>query len=364
MRIKLVYLLMFGILCILNAPTFAAIVGPYGQTALSPTVDANTMHLWHLDEGTVNAVDQAHYAYTGTYTTLPDANLPLTYLGGASPNNAGTTGTVYASATLGNASYTGFGTALDTSAVSGVPPYPTNSFQPVLNAKIPANGAADNVDHTFDNPTTHAFTMEAVIQIKFNPMVSWAQPQEIIAGEGDAGDSTDRSWQFRIEANANPSTTTWKLRFQKVSGFGGAGGSTSNWDITRDIPTAGDDAIMMDGWYHVAVTYNGSLADATPDSTTLYWTKMDPANTAAHQLGLAADMNGWLREQDCDFSIGNEMRDFNGETEPFNGRIDEVRISDTARAADQMMFVPEPSTIVMALIGAFGMGLIWLRKRS
>ncbi len=42
MRNKLVYLLMFGILCILNAPAFAAIAGPY-------TPDADTLHLYHLD---------------------------------------------------------------------------------------------------------------------------------------------------------------------------------------------------------------------------------------------------------------------------------------------------------------------------
>jgi hypothetical protein len=363
MKIKLVYLFVFGILCILNVPAFAAIVGPYGQTALSPAVDANTMHLWHLDEATVNCADSAHYAYTGTYTTLPDANLPLTYLGGTAAANPVSTNTVFALATLGNVSYPGFGTALNTSAVSQVPPFPANSMQPALNAKPAANGTTDNVDHTFDNPTSHAFTMEAVVKIGFNPTVAWTQPQEIVSGEGDAGDSSDRSWQFRIEANTSPSTTTWKLRFQKISGFGGVGGSTANWDITRDIPITGDDAIMQDGWYHVAVTYNGNLND--PNSISLFWTKMDPANTTAHQLGACANMNGWLREQDCDLAIGNEMRDFNGETEPFNGSIDEVRISDTARGAGDMMFtVPEPATIVMALLGVFGMGLIWLRKRS
>ena len=43
-------------------------------------------------------------------------------------------------------------------------------------------------------------------------------------------------------------------------------------------------------------------------------------------------MNGWLREQDTDLGLGNEYRDFNGNTEPFVGLIDEVRISDVARA--------------------------------
>jgi hypothetical protein len=362
MRIKLVYLFMFGILCIMSAPAMATVSGPYA-------VDANTLHLWHLDETTVPAADSAHYAFTGSFTTVADANMPLAYLGGASPNNAGTGGTVYASATLGNASYAGFGTAVDTSAVSGVPPYPANSFQPALNAKLPANGTADNVDMTFDNPTTHAFTFEAIVKIGFDPSATWVQPQEIMSGEGDAGDSSDRSFQFRIQpvtAGVAPI-----LRFQKVTGFGGVGGSTASWNADASIPTTGPDAIVMGKWYHVAVTYNGNLTDTS--ALKLYWTALDNTSaTAATQLAINVAgstsgnglMNGWLREQDCDFAIGNEMRDFNGETEPFIGSIDEVRISDVARGAGEMMIVPEPATIVMALIGIFGMGLISLRKRK
>jgi hypothetical protein len=356
MRIKLVYLFMFAILCVVNSSSWAMIVGPYN-------VDANTLHLWHLDESGVSAVDQAHYNYVGTYTNKPDANQPLTYLGGTSAYNpAG--GTAFGLATLGNNSFfdglANFGTCVDTSAVSQVPPYPTNSMQPALNALPPANGTADNVDHTFDNPNTHAFTMEAIIKISFDPAVSWAQPQEIISGEGDAGDSSDRSFQFRIEANTSPSTTAWRLRFQKVSGFGGVGGSTANYNLDGNIPSTGPNAIEKDGWYHVAVTYNGNLTD--PASLKLYWTKLDQSHDVADLLA-SGNMNGWLREQDCDFAIGNEARDFNGETEPFNGRIDEVRISDIARGAGEMMFIPEPATSVMALLGILGMGLMWFRRK-
>jgi hypothetical protein len=359
MRIKLIYLFVFGIMCILNAPVFAAVAGPY-------TVDSNTLHLWHLDESTVSCADSAHYAYAGTYTNVADANLPMAYLGGASPNNAGLSGTiVYASATLGNASYTGFGTSVDTSAVSSAPPWNasgTNYFEPALNAKIPANGTADNVDMTFDNPTTHAFTMEAIVKIGFDPNGSWAQPMEIMSGEGDASDSSDRSFQFRIQPKGFSSQTVPTLRFQKVSGFGSPGGSTANWNLDANIPLTGPDAIVQGGWYHVAVTYNGSLTD--PSAMKLYWTALNDTSASQADLIGSGLPNGWLREIDCDFAIGDEMRDFNGETEPFIGSIDEVRFSDIARGADQMQIVPEPTTAIMALLGVFGMGLIWLRKRG
>ncbi|MFT3789228.1 MAG: PEP-CTERM sorting domain-containing protein [Tepidisphaeraceae bacterium] len=315
----------------------AAIVGPY-------SADANTLHLYHLDETGTPAADQAHYNYAGTFTTKPDANQPMNALFGG--------------ATLGNAGASGFGTALSTKpAVLPVSAsYAANSVQPGLGALTPVNGTADNADHTFDNPTTHAFTMEALIKVGWDTATTFQAPQEIIAGEGDASDSSDRSWQFRIEARTN-AANPWVLRFQKVSGFGGIGGSTGNYNLDANIPSTGINAIANDTWYHVAVTYNGSLSD--PAALKLYWTKLDGSNIVANQIGSGL-MNGWLREQDTDFAIGNEMRDFNGNTEPFAGLIDEVRISDVARAANEMQFVPEPTAL--AVLGAAG--LLTLRRRK
>lgn len=313
----------------------AALVGPYA-------VDSNTMHLWHLDEAGTPAADQAHYNYAGTFTTKPDANQPL---------NA-----AFGGATLGNASFSipgkNFGTALNTKPAT-LPPFPANSVQPGLGALTPSNGTADNADHTFDNPTTHAFTMEAIVRVDFDPTQNYSQPQEIIAGEGDAGDSSDRSWQFRIEPNTAAVTgAPWKLRFQKVSGFGGAGGSTANFSLDANIPT-----IAQGGWYHVAVSYTGDLLDAA--SLKLYWTPLSDAATTASVIG-SGNMNGWLRQQDTDFALGNEMRDFNGNTEPFSGLIDEVRISDIARGAGAMQFVPEPATLgSLALLS----GLVARRRK-
>lgn len=327
-----------SVVCVVAAASFsqAALVGPYA-------VDSNTLHLWHLDEAGTPAADQAHYNYAGTFTTKPDANQPLNALfGGASLGNTGFSG-------WGKS----YGTTLNTKP-SSLPPFPANSVQPGLGALTPNNGTADNADHTFDNPLTHAFTMEAIVRIDFDPTQNYSQPQEIIAGEGDAGDSSDRSWQFRIEANTAAVTgTPWKLRFQKVSGFGGVGGSTSNYNLDANIPS-----IVQGGWYHVAVSYNGNLTDAA--SLKLYWTELNDANVAANMIG-SGNMNGWLRQQDTDFALGNEMRDFNGNTEPFSGLIDEVRISDVARDATAMQFTtPEPASLAsLALLS----GLVARRRK-
>lgn len=314
--------LALGVATLIPSLGFATVTGPY-------SVDANTLHLWHLDELSTPAVDQAHYNYNGAFTVKPDANQPLTGL--------------FGTGALGSSSYSGFGTAYN----GGATPNTAG-----LSALPKVNGTGDNADHTFDNPTTHAFTMEAIIKIGFDPSLGLTTPQEIIAGEGDAGDSSDRSWQFRIEANTTPGTTPWKLRFQKVSGFGGVGGSTANYNLDGNIPTTGLNAITLDGWFHVAVTYNGNLSD--PASLQLYWTKLDDANTQAALLA-SGNMNGWLRQQDTDFAIGNELRDFNGNTEGFVGSIDEVRISDVARTADQFLFVPEPSSAALAGLGVLAL---------
>jgi hypothetical protein len=287
-----------------NVPWAAGgIRGPY-------TVDANTMHLWHLDETDAPAADAAHYNYQGT-PAVPDANLPLQALFGA---------------TLGTTSFTGFGTALDQGA---------GAQNAGLSALPGAADTTDNVVHTFDHPTTHAFSMEAIIKIGFDTTAVPANHMEIIAGEGDEPDSSDRSWQFRIQSNPDPANQPWVLRFQKVSGFGGVGGSTANYNLDANIPNSGIDAIAFDQWYHVAVTYNGDLADEA--SLKLYWTKLDAANTEAKLIG-NGNMNGWLRQQDTDFALGNELRDFNGNTEGFFGLIDEVRISDIARAPTDFQF--------------------------
>ncbi len=183
---------------------------------------------------------------------------------------------------------------------------------------------------------------------------------EIICGEGDQNNvpaNGDRVFQFRFKGQT-------QLEFNAInaSQAGGAGG-----DIVVNLPTSGDDFLAVGTWYHVAVTYDG--VQSTANNLKFYWTKMDPANTAAHLLGQGMLTNDLITTNGnvlCDFSIGNEARDnggnINASTESLLGWEDSVRISAIPRDPGDMIFVPEPATGVLALIGVFGFGL-WLRRK-
>jgi hypothetical protein len=94
-----------------------------------------------------------------------------------------------------------------------------------------------------------------------------------------------------------------------------------------------------------------------------YWTDMgtdaspDGSAVVAASAGSAL-LGADLTNGSADFSIGVEARNSAGNTGQWLGRIDEVRISDVARSADQFIFVPEPSAIVLVLLGG-GLGLAY-----
>lgn len=104
--------------------------------------------------------------------------------------------------------------------------------------------------------------------------------------------------------------------------------------FTALLPTNGVDAAVQGGWYHVAVTYNGS--ENTADNLKLYWTELSHGPSEAAELGsfqMTNDLGSAAAGAtiEADFTIGNEGRDAPGES--FQGLIDEVHISDLARAA-------------------------------
>ena len=318
------------------APALALVVsaGAFGPRAWADlrgpyTADANTLHLYHLNDSATPAADAG------------STNLPLQGL----INNA----------TLGSASLSGFGTALNTSNTGATTDRPI-----LLAASALANGTADDVAFSHANATTGAFSMEALVKFSYDPTAAPAgrnNSLQIVSMDGDG--TLDRIFQLRIDpigfASVTSDTTRNRLEFINIRQA--ATGQVEN--LIVNLPNTGPNTPDATNWFHVAVTYDGN--EASTNNLSFYFTKVDPLATQANlvgQLTMARDMT----VASGDFALGNEARA--NASENFVGLIDEVRLSDIARGADQFLFgpaVPEPSAV--ALLGAVGVFIVRRRPR-
>ena len=320
---------LLGLLAVvgLASPLHAAIRGPYNK-------DGQTLHLWHLNEGSAPALDAVGFG-----------SLSLTALANG--------------ATLNSPSAPGFGTALNTvdggqSAGSGV-----LGKDAVLAAQTPVNGAGDNVPWSFASPTTGAFTFEAIVRIDFNPLFNLgptntggtgrASPMAIIDGDQDDVGGGVRSWQFRLDPLGYTIPGDSNAVTQPTLEFVNRRPSGQTQRMLALIPTNGANAILSNQWYHLAATYNG--VSNTANNFKIYWTPLDPYRTNANQI-LSDNMQLDLDDSDAvDFTLGNTGR--HPPTNNFVGLLDEVRISSVARAADAMQFFVDTNGPVLVRAGTF-----------
>ena len=291
------------------APSFARadLVGPY-------TVDANTLYLFHFDEAaggtlTTNVGVKGGVAYSVTEAAASTTPATVTTMLGAAGyvngptnfNNCMTNPT------------TGYEFGYDFNK-SGAYQGDTGSGSLSADALAMTNF---NIGRGGQTP----FTLEALIQ---PAGISSSTAQEIICTDSSAAANANRGFQFRIISST--------LNFQFV------GGATPR-AVAGTIPTTGPDAFVANTWYHVAAVYDGT-------NVLLYWTKLDPANGAAHQISSGAMSLGTTEGAVTGpLILGNENRNVAGER--FIGSIDEVRISSVARAANQMQFYSPLVTITL-----------------
>jgi hypothetical protein len=294
-RIGLLGFLAFGT----SAPSLAA------PTPYVP--DANTVYLFHLDEAPGASVATNSAALTAPPNAIAfDGN----NFAGDGINQAAVT------SLFGTASYAGFGTCANLSVND-------------LGLGLDANGDGgfmldDGAPFSADRLPTHSFfgagnefTLEALVNL---PSITSGN-REIIATDHGGPNNADRGLQFRVTGAGQ-----LELNFIGVN-------ATS---LLVPIPTTGDHAFAANEWFHVALVYDGANAR-------FYWTRLSVTATNANLIG-GPLAEGVELADDALLVIGNEARvvGTTGSTEGLVGLIDEVRISNIARAATNFYWSATP----------------------
>jgi hypothetical protein len=168
-----------------------------------------------------------------------------------------------------------------------------------------------------------AFTIEAIIKVE-----DLGGIQQIFSRENDGGTDV-RTYQFRINSG--------QLEFAAITTQ--VTGEPYKWDIPKD----GVHAFSPDGWYHVAVTYNGTPGTA-PRGGKVYWTRIVPGVVMANQIGEFAMTTDYADTHGGITAIAVHRR--GGYRDALKGLVDEVRISSVARAPGDMFLPAEfPPTL-------------------
>jgi hypothetical protein len=278
---------------VLTAPA-SALVSPY-------TPDANTIHLFHLNEAAGVSV-AANAGSAGTNAIAYDG---ATYAGDGIDQASLTT-------LLGSTGFSGFGNAANINATtvglgvdfSGNGAYRLDDGDPASDDRL--------ANHASIMGAGNAFTIEALVNV---PAINSGNRQ-IVATDSSLANNL-RGFQFRINAAGS-------LEFNFIAPNTSA--------VTAPIPTTGPNAFVANEWFHAAMAYDGTNAR-------FYWTKVDASFTAANLIGgpsaEAVDVNMAMT-----LTIGNEARvvGTTGSNEGLVGLIDEVRISNVARSATQFIF--------------------------
>ena len=288
----------------------ADLVGPY-------TADGNTLYLFHFSEPaggsvTVNSGSKGGSAYSvnelAASTTPPTVTTML-----------GAGGYVNGATSFGNCITNPVASTAGADQLGNVVGYDYNNNGAYEGDVSSGTQSPDRLVMTnlnIGNGGQTAFTLEALIC-----PVAISNSQEIICTDNSQANSA-RGFQFRVNSGG--------LQLQYI------GGPTVQ-AVSGTIPSSGADAFVSGTWYHVAATYDGT-------TVRLYWTKLDPANGAAHLLNSGGMTLGTTQGAvSGPLVFANDNRNNSGEQ--FFGSIDEVRISSVARAANQMQFFSPVVTI-------------------
>lgn len=196
-----------------------------------------------------------------------------------------------------------------------------------------ANTSISNLTYAYRSSTTAASSMSTLSTVD--------ESTSLMGADGAF------TWEMVIRPEEAASSSAGNQLLMHRNGGGiqlklyyGGGVYLQLWDGVQiafnqrvDGSSLGNNEYATNEWFHVAVAYDGN------GNGTVYWTRLDEnyAGTANMITTYTGSDIGFSADQ----AIGFAGKVWNG-GDVFNGTVDEIRISDIARAADDFLQPPEP----------------------
>lgn len=232
-------------------------------------------------------------------------------------------------------------------AVAGAPDGIVNGAAAYVTGKV-GSGALSLASGQYVDATTAGFPNSSAglstATVAFWVMTTNTSSKQCIIGAAESADATT------LDIDTNPGGN---LELYLRAG--------NNATLAGNTTAAGG---LFDGtWHHVAVTWNATTGSAGSGSMGIYLDGVPLGTTVTDNAITAGDtFSAW----DHPVRIAANGR-ATPNWDPFTGSLDDVRVYNTVLSQGEIATlagVPEPSTLVLAGLGAFGMVAYAWRKRK
>ncbi|MEM7627563.1 MAG: PEP-CTERM sorting domain-containing protein [Planctomycetota bacterium] len=200
-------------------------------------------------------------------------------------------------------------------------------------------------------------TVEAYVNIS----AFAANSQETVAAQWGTGGAENQVFRLNFQAagdgvdGTGANGDTYRMILVQNQRFNG-GGAIVNSNSDPAGGGNGDIALIAGNDYYIAAVF-----DNTADTVTYYAQDLTAGGPLQTRTVNRAFGNWEDAGDGTAVSAPISIGEIGGGAQPFTGVLDEVRISNSALSADDLLVVPEPGSMALGLMGA---GLVLLRRRQ